>query len=268
MPDYAPPLSELLTLGMPDSWDKWPDYLARGFGPQHIPELIRMATDEELNQADDTTRLVWAPMHAWRILGLLRAAEAVEPLLTALVRDREVGGDLAREELPDVFAMIGRPAIEPLTRFLADQKNDESTRWSVATGLKDIAEQHSDCRAACVAALTQQLDRPAENTPTLNAALISELLELHEVAAAPVMERAFNAGLVEESLAGDWEDVRYELGLRPDRPKRKRYGPLWNDSFAALQPPSGGHSPKARATERQKSKRKEAKKARRRNRKK
>ena len=39
----------------------WPDYLALGLGPEHIPELIRMATDDDLNEADtESTRGVGA----------------------------------------------------------------------------------------------------------------------------------------------------------------------------------------------------------------
>ena len=83
---YQQPVDKLLTCGM-NGWitpDKWPDYRKLGIGPEHIPDLIRMATDEELNEANEQNTEVWAPMHAWRALGQLRAVEAIEPLLGAI----------------------------------------------------------------------------------------------------------------------------------------------------------------------------------------
>ena len=50
---YQPPVERLLTYGESDwiSPDEWPDYRELGIGPEQLPELIRMATDEELNRA-------------------------------------------------------------------------------------------------------------------------------------------------------------------------------------------------------------------------
>ena len=51
--EYRPPVDRLLSLGMTEKmeWD-WPDYLAMGLGEADIAELIRMATDERLNNVD------------------------------------------------------------------------------------------------------------------------------------------------------------------------------------------------------------------------
>jgi len=64
--DYTEPVSKLLTLGDCRQMRQWPDYLALRIGPEHIPDLIRMIQDEELNQADSESLEVWAPVHAWR----------------------------------------------------------------------------------------------------------------------------------------------------------------------------------------------------------
>jgi hypothetical protein len=85
--DYSLPVSELLTFGDCSKIGAWPDYLALGLGPQHIPDLIRMALDEELHLADPNSLDVWSPVHAWRALGQLRAEPAVEPLAGLLDRD-------------------------------------------------------------------------------------------------------------------------------------------------------------------------------------
>ena len=62
-----------------------------------------------------------------------------------------------------------------------------------------------------------QLERFAEQSDSVNAYLISPLLELRAVESAPVMERAFAAGRVDEMAQGDWEDVQIELGLKTHR---------------------------------------------------
>jgi hypothetical protein len=49
-----------------------------------VPELIRMALDEDLHWADTESAEVWAPLHAWRTLAQLRAEAAVEPLIGLL----------------------------------------------------------------------------------------------------------------------------------------------------------------------------------------
>lgn len=81
MKDYALPVDALLTMGDIRETREWSDYLEAGIGPEHTADLIRMATDGELNQADSESLEVWGPIHAWRTLGQLCAQEAVEPLL-------------------------------------------------------------------------------------------------------------------------------------------------------------------------------------------
>lgn len=70
---YPPPVDKLLTFGDCRKLPERPNYLELGLGPEHIPALIRMATSEELNHADSESSEVWAPVHAWRALGQLRA---------------------------------------------------------------------------------------------------------------------------------------------------------------------------------------------------
>ena len=74
--NYPPPLDRLLTYGDPGFQNRaeWPNYVEMfQLGPEHVPDLIRMATDADLNEADTDSPEVWAPLHAWRALGQLRA---------------------------------------------------------------------------------------------------------------------------------------------------------------------------------------------------
>ncbi|HZY89047.1 MAG TPA: hypothetical protein VFE78_29760 [Gemmataceae bacterium] len=266
MPDYQPPVSRLLRCGEPPVAEKsWRHYLDLGLGLEHVPELVRMVRDRELNEGDPETADVWAPIHAWRTLGQLGAVEAVGPLLEALQEAEDRDDDWGLEELPEVFARLG-PAVAPaLGDFLADAGRGLYSRWAVADALKRIARQRPEARDECVRLLTRQLEQAQANDPTLNGALVGNLCDLKAVEAAPLLERTFTAGLVDESIGGGWEHARYDLGFRPDPPEGhidyiRRHSPELLLGRAG--------SPRARADKRAKAKRKEAKKARKRNRKK
>jgi hypothetical protein len=220
---YQPPIDQLLTYGEAhlSKPEDWPDYRQLGIGPEHIPELIRMATDEELNLGDSESLEVWAPMHAWRALGQLRADAAVEPLL----RLREVleDDDWIGEDLPSVFGLMGAVALPALEACLVDDLRDEWVRITAASSMEKIGNRWPEARAECVALLMQQLELFRENEPTLNAFLISYLTDLHATEAAPLMQRAFAANSVDLIVQGDWDDVQVELGLKsptelPQRP--------------------------------------------------
>ena len=214
---YPPPIDKLLTYGDARNFREWPDYLQLGLVPEHIPDLIRMATDDSLNEAGPDSREVWAPLHAWRALGQLRAEAAVEPLLTLLHRIDEHHDDSVGEELPQVYGMIGPAAIPTLAAYLADPAHGLYARIATVHSLEQIGRRHASAHGACVAALTGQLERFAENDPTLNGFLVSYLLDLKAVESAPAIERAFAAGRVDISVAGDWEDVQVEFGLKSAR---------------------------------------------------
>lgn len=264
--DYSPPINQLLTLGAPPEFgDAWPDYLKYGFGPEHIPELIRLATDPELRWVDTESREVWAPLHAWRTLGQLKATAATEPLLT-LFSDDDDYDEWANEELPVVFGMIGPAAIPALGAYASDTSRGTYSRCYAANGLVEIAQAHPESRSECVALLIRQLEQAEKNDHELNGFFLSDLLDLEAVEAAPVMERAFASRLVDESIAGDWEYVQYELGLRDTPPEPKRYH---QPAFVAFPDLHRGDVPRpdVKKKVKAKAKRKMAKKSRKQNRK-
>src|SRR3990172_1887216 len=193
-PPYPPPVDQLLTLDMPDV-SGGRDSLALGLGPEHIPDLIRLATDEKLRwEAADDDPALWAPIHAWVALGQLRAEAAVEPLLSQLRHVDEHDDDWAGEELPRVFGMIGPAAIPALAAYLTDNRRGLWARVAAASGLKEIGQRRLEARAECAAALTRTLEQFADNDPALNGAVVSDLIDLKAVEAAPVIEQAFAVG--------------------------------------------------------------------------
>jgi len=215
---YAFPLDELLTLGdARPTKHHWPDYRQYGLTAEHIPDLIRMATDDELNTANSQSAKVWAPTHAWRALGQLHAESAAEPLtsLFHLIDDND--DDMVNEELPEVLGLIGPAAIPVVVAYLADTSHGLWARVAAALSLGEIGQRHPDSRGECIAALTRQLEHFEEQDESLNAFLVGPLRDLRSVESAQVMERAFAADRVAIGVYGDWEDVQIDMGLRQAR---------------------------------------------------
>ncbi len=219
---YPPPVAWLLTLGDPRKLDKptlesrgWPNYLGHGLGPASIPDLIRLVGDEVFNEGDPDSPQVWGPLHAWRALGQLHATEAVAPLLDVLSNNE--GDDWVHEELPRVFALIGPAAIPLVAAYLADTSQTLTTRITPVTALEKIAEAHPEARDESVRALARQLESYQDNDPELNGFIISSLVQLKAVEAAPLMQQAFESNNVDLIVLGDWDDARVELGLIPAR---------------------------------------------------
>lgn len=239
--DYPPPASKLLTVGDPRKMRDWPDYLAMGLTTEHIPDLARMILDDDLHWADGESDEVWAPLHAWRTLAQLRADAAVEPLIRLLSRVDEFDDDWVSEELPEVFGHIGQASIEPLTRFLADEKQGLWSRIAAAASFVEINKRHPELRKECVNALTQQLALHQDQDPTLNSFIISPLIDLKAVESALMIEAVFVAENVDIGVHGDWEDVQIELGLLQERlTPAPNYQTVWNKLFGSLR--TGGIS--------------------------
>ena len=224
--DYQPPVDKLLTYGRPEPSDaqNWPDYLELGLGPEHIPDLLRMTADEELWEAGEDASENWAPVHAWRALGQLRAVNAVEPLLHLLVE--RVRDDWAIDELPQVYGLIGAAAIPTIEAYLADKSHQEATGL-IAESLEIMTKLHPEDKPEAVAALIRLLENFEENDDELNGALISSLVDLKVPEALPLIERAFAANRVDEFMTGDWDNVQVELGLKAAPPER----PIFYDPF-------------------------------------
>jgi len=215
--NYPEPVSELLALGELQRRHEWPDYPALGLTLDHVPDLIRMAHDEDLHQARSDSAEVWAPIHAWRALALLQTEDAVKPLIELLARIDEHNDDWAAEDLPKALGILGPMALPELRDYLADPSHGLWARVAAAASLAKIGERHPEARRECVAILTGQLEHFAEMDPTLNALVISHLVDLEAVEAASIIQRAFAAERVDITVQGDWEDVQISLGLLDER---------------------------------------------------
>ena len=217
--DYADPVPQLLLIGKTSSYDpaEWPDYGSEfGIGHDHIGSLVRLACDAALHHGDPDSSAVWAPMHAWRALGQLRAEAAVEPLLKLLTTLEDEAAD---QELPIVFGLIGPAAIPHIARFLSDRAQPAFAVATAISGLTEIVARFPEVRCGCIAILARTLQPHADADPSINGFAVLALIDLRAVEAIEVIRDAFRRNAVDISIAGDEEDVEIELGLRDRRTK-------------------------------------------------
>jgi len=257
---YPPPLDRLLGLGVVGARRReWRDYTAMGFTAEHVPGLLRMAADGELNWADEDDARVYAPLHAWRVLGQLRAAEAAAPLAELLLQYED---DWAKENIPRALGLIGEPALEPSRALLANEAAETFTRIAAASALHEVAVNHPELRDRAVELLTEQLHAWPEQDESLNGFLIDYLVELRAVEAVPLMQAAFEAGLADPSIRGDWEDIQIDLGMLEERLTPPQPPPWLARLRAGSAPPSpreispGERARKQRKAQKQAGKRK------------
>jgi hypothetical protein len=229
---YELPVSRLLEIGRPELGN-WEDYSQYGIGTEHIPDLIRMLRDSDLmwqvdeDQADDDDEEedkphYYAYIHAWRALGQLKAEAAIEPLLDMIVEDdaSDDFNDWITEEVPDVLAMIGLPALAPTAERLVEMHFRPHAPGSFAQALEKIGNDHPEARPQVIAHLVAFLDRARQNDAAQNGFVISSLIHLKAVEAWPAIERAFVSGSVDPTIAGAVDRVKFKLGLGPEPPRR------------------------------------------------
>jgi len=214
---YHAPVDALLTLGVPGTWEDSLEYAEFGITPADVPELLRLALDEEVNSGSPESLSVYAPVHAWRALGELGATEAIIPLIGLFRWIDEQDDEWVGSELPEVLAEMGLAAIDPVADFAANRAHRQRGRAAALRSLTAIAWASPEARGECVSRLQSMLEGFEGEASEFNAFMICELLDLDAAEAAPLIERAFAAGQVDESICGDWEDVQIGLGMKSER---------------------------------------------------
>jgi hypothetical protein len=241
---YADPVRRLLAIGSPSNpvRREWPDYAVEyGLGREHIDDLIRMSCDMALHESEQDDGLLWAPVHAWRTLGQLRAEAAVAPLL-ALVNALK-DDDAAGEELPVVFGMIGPIAVQPLAELLADHSTPSSTALAAIDGVKEIGKRHPACRGECIDVLVRVLEPHEAESPWVNGFAVWALTHLAAVEAIEAIRAAYRRGAVDLSVNGDEEDTEIALGLRETRATPKPSYSILPEGWKRPEAPPTRHVP-------------------------
>ena len=214
---YPSPLDQLLTYGSCLEIKGWPNYLELGFTDEHINDLIQMVLDKELYDSLSDSEEVWAPVHAWRTLGQLKAYSVAEELLELLPRVDERYDDWIGEEIPEVFKMFGPETIPVIQHYIETNNDGEWANITAIHGLELIGNEYPESRNICVTILSSQLKKCEEFEPTYNAFLVSYLVDLKAAETIDIIAKAFEKDVVDLSVMGDFEEVEIALGLRVER---------------------------------------------------
>lgn len=234
--DYSPPVAELLSCGRPKATQRrqWPNYVKDyGLTDADVPELIQLAVEDDLDWQDDVEW--YAPIHACRALGQLRAESAIQALI-ALLADRD--NDWFMEELPVIFGLIGPASIPALTDYLNSTRTSLWSKVAASGGLEQIASYYPEHRNECISLLTEALSHHQQQPPELNGNLVSRLLDLQAVESVDVIEKAYKEGPMDEMVCGSWARVQIELGLATaadfTEQELRHKEPEWMDSIRAV----------------------------------
>jgi hypothetical protein len=200
--------------GVPSFFADWNTYKYT-ITPADVAPLVQAATSvpPQLDAPAD-----YLPIHAWRALAYAPTQEALPPL-TALFtlleqNDDHEMTDWWSEDLSATFKRYGMAAIEPIGAQLATL--NELGAEAAAETLSLIALEDENARAAVVALFIKRLSNYRRNSIILNGIMIDYLAEVKATEADALIQQAFEARAVSTvSSDGDLEAVRVRLGTLP-----------------------------------------------------
>ena len=138
--------------------DKLIATIARAESAAFAP-LLELATNVELLHKGEPE--CYAPIHALRLLGEVGAVEMIEPLFRQLpieldYEDEELPQKWV-EELPQIMARLGGPAVEPLWQIADDANWILAARSSALIALTYVTTADSTTHDAIAAGLRERL---------------------------------------------------------------------------------------------------------------
>src|SRR5574341_1156700 len=210
----AHPLAPLLALGATDIYTQpWPDYVTwLNLTEAHVPALLQIVLETPWENRDwEHEPDAWAPIHAWRAIGQLRAQAAIQPLIALI--DRSVDNEWVWSEIPTVYAMLGPLAIPALSKYVRENGKKVASAYTAIMALSQIGQMYPDTAPLITIFLTERLSKAPENHPSVNAYLVRALIDLKTDESVPVAREAYELGLVDASISGEWNDVLVEFGL-------------------------------------------------------
>lgn len=204
---------------------EWPDYAAMGIGPQHVSDLLRMATDVGLVVAPPDEAAGWGQIHATRALAQLGAKHAAAKIVefACWMDDDELGEDWQMEEFPAVMAMMGPESADLLHAALDTPDENERARVALVCAIAEVAKHHPSTRDRAVARLAQTLRASGDQWEVATFA-VYELVELKAVEAIDDIRAAFERKAVDYFVV-DWFDLREKFGIEEDHPEWCRMTP-------------------------------------------
>jgi len=189
------------------------NYSSLGFGTTHVDELIHMATDPELLNADEEDKEFWGAVHAWGALGELKATGAIAPLLDLCEQYEELDL-LFDQEFPKVFTLMGASAISGLKSYIFDDSRGDLCHSYALSCVEAISVTH---RKECLEIYCELLQQADQEKRLLAGLVICALVDLEATETIETIRDVFERDCVDIEIPGDIEDVEIALGLRSKR---------------------------------------------------
>lgn len=218
-------INNLFSIGEPSA-NSWKDYSKYGISSKDIPELISIATDREFMENYEQEEELYGIIHVWRSLGQLKQLSVIDPLLSCFDFYCDFG-DIGFTEIPPVMATIGEAIIEPLYKYLKDNKNDQFARVLALECLMELVLRNKhdlDIFNNIITKLTTYLKDPHKEDTDFNGILVSNLIDLNKVhpisnELIDIVRGLFQDKIINPVHVGDVEDFEIYLGIRKKRDK-------------------------------------------------
>ena len=231
---YKTPIKDLFALGESYGEDV-PDYLAMGFSEEHLPDLIRLASDVKLHfDVSVPFEHFFAIIHAWRILAILKAEAAIAPLIPLFHHLKD--SDWIEIFVDEFWNPMGELALPDLKNYFADNMHDEWARGWALDPIVNFAKANPAICNDIVQLITNSLNQYTENSLAFNASLISKLVDLNAKESFDVIEKAFEAKQVDLTFAGGLPSVKEAFGLEVSDAEREQEAKDVEDAWEVMFP--------------------------------
>ena len=220
---YSEKIQPLFELGRKPlmSSEKQPSYEAFEFTKKDISELVKLALYDVYDSIEgkeydlyekELDRFYYATIHAVKILGELKAVEAINPFLEKLYYDDE--NEFFSEEMSSFFANVGAKAVEPLIEHI---KNRDEPRLVLFEVFSDIVKKDPKTEEVIGSFLVEYITNKKYTEPTCIAFAIASLFDIDGLKYIDAIREAFMTKEVDFMVLGDLEDVEVRLGLKAKR---------------------------------------------------
>lgn len=157
-----------------------------------------------------------ARITAWRLVGKLKAVEALPAMLrclTAAAIDDDESESWESAELPHAFVLLGPEVAEDLMKFAADASQSWGARVDAIESVRKLGDQHPTIIQSLSPIVVAALEGAAENHVFVNSNLMGLALDWKLKEAAESIEHAFSLNKIDCGYSGDWDSIREELGV-------------------------------------------------------
>ena len=176
---------------------------------KHLINIVGGLFSFEFEGEDES--LCWVSLHAWRILISKKYEAAIPALIDRLLLNPE--DDWATEDITRGLTEMGCAAIDPILNLFKEEIIFGSLVYAYAgllEALEAIAQDHPQERVRILSFLRDMLRGFETLPPALNSFIVCTALELHDVEAAPLIQKLFERKFLVEEIV-DWKLVKEKL---------------------------------------------------------